>query len=99
MKVDRVLVPLDGSPLAEIDLPQALAVLRDSPSATLILLRAAEATTLPGVDPTEAQVAVVREAEERSEEHTSELQSPMYLVCRLLLEKKKKKKKKRIDEK
>src|SRR5437763_6522551 len=28
--------------------------------------------------------------EARSEEHTSELQSPMYLVCRLLLEKKKK---------
>src|SRR5437762_9124219 len=25
--------------------------------------------------------------ERRSEEHTSELQSPMYLVCRLLLEK------------
>src|SRR5437879_6869479 len=31
------------------------------------------------------------EWEMRSEEHTSELQSPMYLVCRLLLEKKKKK--------
>src|SRR5437762_3685960 len=30
-------------------------------------------------------------AEVRSEEHTSELQSPMYLVCRLLLEKKKNK--------
>src|SRR5437762_9141346 len=30
------------------------------------------------------------EARTRSEEHTSELQSPMYLVCRLLLEKKKK---------
>src|SRR5437762_5715219 len=29
----------------------------------------------------------------RSEEHTSELQSPMYLVCRLLLEKKKNKNK------
>src|SRR5437879_7999299 len=29
----------------------------------------------------------------RSEEHTSELQSPMYLVCRLLLEKKNKSKK------
>src|SRR5207244_9785312 len=29
----------------------------------------------------------------RSEEHTSELQSPDHLVCRLLLEKKKKKKK------
>src|SRR5256885_8202368 len=30
---------------------------------------------------------------DRSEEHTSELQSPCNLVCRLLLEKKKKKKK------
>src|SRR2546429_2125855 len=30
----------------------------------------------------------------RSEEHTSELQSRLHLVCRLLLEKKKKKKKK-----
>src|SRR5438876_5463750 len=29
----------------------------------------------------------------RSEEHTSELQSPVHLVCRLLLEKKKKQKK------
>src|SRR5947209_17774940 len=29
--------------------------------------------------------------DERSEEHTSELQSRQYLVCRLLLEKKKKK--------
>src|SRR5437762_10483315 len=28
------------------------------------------------------------EVQTRSEEHTSELQSPMYLVCRLLLEKK-----------
>src|SRR5437762_6715543 len=32
----------------------------------------------------------------RSEEHTSELQSPMYLVCRLLLEKKKKNIKRKI---
>src|SRR5690348_17771784 len=31
--------------------------------------------------------------EARSEEHTSELQSPVHLVCRLLLEKKKKKRK------
>src|SRR5437764_14950151 len=34
-----------------------------------------------------ARVAIPRKR--RSEEHTSELQSPMYLVCRLLLEKKK----------
>src|SRR5437762_5985731 len=32
---------------------------------------------------------ILRLKNERSEEHTSELQSPMYLVCRLLLEKKK----------
>src|SRR5256885_8587075 len=32
----------------------------------------------------------------RSEEHTSELQSPCNLVCRLLLEKKKKKKQKSV---
>src|SRR5689334_24742648 len=34
------------------------------------------------------------DARNRSEEHTSELQSQFHLVCRLLLEKKKKKKKK-----
>src|SRR5690554_7669963 len=37
--------------------------------------------------------AARQEATERSEEHTSELQSRPHLVCRLLLEKKKKKKK------
>src|SRR5437763_9957822 len=42
---------------------------------------------LMGVGFPEDLVAAV---ERRSEEHTSELQSPMYLVCRLLLEKKKK---------
>src|SRR5437879_8418186 len=35
-------------------------------------------------------VALLGDGQARSEEHTSELQSPMYLVCRLLLEKKKK---------
>src|SRR5687767_15656259 len=38
--------------------------------------------------------AIVRDRLVRSEEHTSELQSLAYLVCRLLLEKKKKKQKK-----
>src|SRR3712207_7057802 len=35
------------------------------------------------------RVSFVREPAPRSEEHTSELQSRQYLVCRLLLEKKK----------
>src|SRR5437879_7870976 len=38
----------------------------------------------------EGALLVVDASQGRSEEHTSELQSPMYLVCRLLLEKKKK---------
>src|SRR4051812_49738858 len=37
-----------------------------------------------------AQVSVSHEVAPRSEEHTSELQSHVNLVCRLLLEKKKK---------
>src|SRR2546426_4772160 len=39
----------------------------------------------------------VRAITRRSEEHTSELQSPCNLVCRLLLEKKKKKKHNKIE--
>src|SRR5438309_7464974 len=38
---------------------------------------------------TESDTEVILRAYERSEEHTSELQSQFHLVCRLLLEKKK----------
>src|SRR5438876_6749992 len=50
-------------------------------------IRAANAEEL---DPFEEGIARI-ERLIRSEEHTSELQSPVHLVCRLLLEKKKKK--------
>ena len=64
MKFDRVLVPLDGSWLAEKALPAAMVLLRDRPGVTLMLMRAAQATTLvPWVDPIEAQIEVVGEAE------------------------------------
>src|SRR3712207_8587309 len=43
-------------------------------------------TTSPGSSPTPRRCTPTR----RSEEHTSELQSRQYIVCRLLLEKKKK---------
>src|SRR5437763_7060537 len=43
----------------------------------------------PPVPQGHAREPYSRRAGLRSEEHTSELQSPMYLVCRLLLEKKK----------
>src|SRR3712207_8407413 len=39
----------------------------------------------------DADVATAQTGVDRSEEHTSELQSRQYLVCRLLLEKKKNK--------
>src|SRR3712207_8811064 len=47
------------------------------------LLQAGMSAVAPTLD------EIAREAEFRSEEHTSELQSRQYLVCRLLLEKKK----------
>src|SRR3712207_8011019 len=43
-------------------------------------------------DGTSLETFTYRPSGERSEEHTSELQSRQYLVCRLLLEKKKNKK-------
>src|SRR5258708_24916594 len=42
----------------------------------------------PVAAPAENGVGPVRAKQNRSEEHTSELQSPDHLVCRLLLEKK-----------
>ena len=62
MRYRTVLVPLDGSELAESALDHAIELARDG--AALVLLRAAQAHTAPGADPTDAQVTVVREAEE-----------------------------------
>src|SRR3712207_7433919 len=52
--------------------------------------------SLGGQQLSEGGSANVRLGEDRSEEHTSELQSRQYLVCRLLLEKKKNKSNERI---
>src|SRR2546426_8538859 len=48
-----------------------------------------EAVANVGYAPIEPVELLVRASAARSEEHTSELQSPCNLVCRLLLEKKK----------
>src|SRR5689334_12356703 len=47
---------------------------------------------LKGLDPAKDQSYFLHRLTQRSEEHTSELQSQFHLVCRLLLEKKKQKK-------
>ena len=62
MTPKKILVPLDGSRLAEAAFDEAVDVAKRH-DATVVLLRAAQATRLPAADPTETQVAVVREAE------------------------------------
>lgn len=64
MKQMRILIPLDGSALAEAALTKAMELAEGAESLKVILLRSAEAHTFPGADPTDAQVKVVREAEE-----------------------------------
>src|SRR5256885_12263451 len=61
--------------------PVALALAADRPRAIARLFQAAGQMLGHGADMTRRAA--------RSEEHTSELQSPCNLVCRLLLEKKK----------
>src|SRR5205823_13793036 len=78
-----------------LSLHDALPILRPGFSAIDRLVDAvAETVRLPGRRRIRTRSGSDRV--NRSEEHTSELQSLAYLVCRLLLEKKKKKKKKII---
>jgi nucleotide-binding universal stress UspA family protein len=62
MKIRSILVPVDGSMLAETAVHPAVDLARDM-GATVYLIRAAEAHARPGVDPIEAQIAVVKDAE------------------------------------
>ena len=50
MALDTILVPLDGSGLAEAALETALDLLNEQPTAMLVLLRAAEASTRAASD-------------------------------------------------
>src|SRR3989449_4288228 len=62
------------------------------------LARPAVAAAVPGIVGDQERrfrrLKLPQDRPDRSEEHTSELQSRLHLVCRLLLEKKKKKKRK-----
>lgn len=62
-KEERILVPLDGSHCAETVIPRVEELIAGKDMG-ICLLRVVSASTFPGVDPTEAQVKVVREAEE-----------------------------------
>src|SRR5437867_10778399 len=68
-----------GSRVITLKTPAQMAKMREAGLVVAAMLDACRAAVRPGVA-----------TAERSEEHTSELQSPYDLVCRLLLEKKKK---------
>ena len=57
-----ILVPLDGSDLAETILPEIEKV-ASCMKARMILLRVCRAHVFPGLDPTKAEVEVIRKAE------------------------------------
>jgi nucleotide-binding universal stress UspA family protein len=63
MAIERILVPLDGSDLAEAALETALELVCEQPTALLVLLRAAEAPTPSPADRIEERARLVREAE------------------------------------
>src|SRR3712207_8240568 len=60
------------------------AVAAELPEPNAVVVATADADGAP-----DARIVLMKGYDERSEEHTSELQSRQYLVCRLLLEKKK----------
>src|SRR3712207_8900633 len=62
----------------------------DHPGELASAIRAGASGVVPACAEPYQLLAAVGVVADRSEEHTSELQSRQYLVCRLLLEKKKK---------
>src|SRR3712207_7500219 len=86
----------DALPIYEVGLVN-LAVVLVAFLRRVLGLERPDVRLLPGIHPARAEeelrpAALARDEarDPRSEEHTSELQSRQYLVCRLLLEKKKK---------
>jgi len=64
MRLHTVMVPLDGSALAEGAFGAALDLVAGDPDAVILLMRAAEAKAFPGGDPIARELEVVQEAEE-----------------------------------
>jgi nucleotide-binding universal stress UspA family protein len=63
MAMEKILVPLDGSDLAEAALETAIDILRERPETTLLLVRAAESTHSAELDAAMNKAHAVREAE------------------------------------
>lgn len=63
MAIERILVPLDGSDLAEAALETALDILAEQPTTTLVLVRAAEVAPSSGAGAADERARDIREAE------------------------------------
>jgi len=63
MTMEKILVPLDGSDLAEAALETAIDILNERPATTLLLVRAAEALRPPADDPMAEKERAIRAAE------------------------------------
>jgi nucleotide-binding universal stress UspA family protein len=63
MTMEKILIPLDGSDLAEAALETAIDILKEQPATTLLLVRAAETPRPSGADSATAKDRAVREAE------------------------------------
>jgi len=63
MAIEKILVPLDGSDLAETALETAINILNEQPGTTLVLLRATESPRPPKAESTAEQARAVHEAE------------------------------------
>jgi nucleotide-binding universal stress UspA family protein len=63
MAIENVLVPLDGSDLAEAALETAITILREKPAATLLLFRAARWASSSALDAMVDRAYAVREAQ------------------------------------
>src|SRR5437762_8602267 len=75
-----------------VDIPRASAISKRVTRRVVLMVSSRNQRTEPKVSTcpqASCRGSVNDSGHYRSEEHTSELQSPMYLVCRLLLEKKK----------
>src|SRR5476651_2853380 len=72
-------------------------MIRRPPRSTLFPTRRSSDLSLTGCPRTRLIFFCAAVQRDRSEEHTSELQSRQYLVCRLLLEKKKNKLKRKFN--
>ena len=63
MTIRKIMVPLDGSDLAEAALETAIDILREHPATTLLLVRAAESPRPSAGDPSADKECAIRAAE------------------------------------